>query len=401
MSDLQKKNQKYMMDLITDSIISKAEYLEESIADPKLLRQNIEELYLSDSLMGQELRKLTGQNPDITKYKYFPLAPSSYSNSSDLSTTAAIMTLLYENRNNSNSIEVKIAANIIADQVTEKLFGQGANRGKDGYMIREACQTAMQAFLKENPGITAHDLINSENLPELINELATDIHKKTKYTTVGLVSGGIYLPEGALTEEMIGKMAKQMHDSYKFSKAELEEIHALAQGIGQNLFSGGEKGKRKEDTALIFESLKDVISEMKKEHGGIEVADILKQKRTELIGKVDSGYFSVTRTGLTKEYYQNTKYTTVGLASGGIYLDPARSKDPNFFSAVKEFIVGLTGNDIVKKEKSLQPETTAERIKKMVGEVVNSSVEEHISNKSSSQTFAPPSRSSRTSELVK
>jgi len=401
MSDLQKKNQKYMMDLITDSIISKAEYLEESIADPKLLRKNIEELYLSDSLMGQELRKLTGQNPDITKYKYFPLAPSSYSNSSDLSTTAAIMTLLYENRNDSNSIEVKIAANIIADQVTEKLFGQGANRGKDGYMIREACQTAMQAFLKENPGITAHDLINSENLPELINELATDIHKKTKYTTVGLVSGGIYLPEGALTEEMIGKMAKQMHDSYKFSKAELEEIHALAQGIGQNLFSGGEKGKRKEDTALIFESLKDVISEMKKEHGGIEVADILKQKRTELIGKVDSGYFSVTRTGLTKEYYQNTKYTTVGLASGGIYLDPARSKDPNFFSAVKEFIVGLTGNDIVKKEKSLQPETTAERIKKMVGEVVNSSVEEHISNKSSSQTFAPPSRSSRTSELVK
>lgn len=65
MSDLQKKNQKYMMDLIIDSIISKAEYLEESIADPKLLRKNIEELYLSDSLMGQELRKLTGQNPDI------------------------------------------------------------------------------------------------------------------------------------------------------------------------------------------------------------------------------------------------------------------------------------------------------------------------------------------------
>ena len=95
------------------------------------------------------------------------------------------------------------------------------------------------------------------------------------------------------------------------SKAELEEIHALAQDIGQNLFSGGEKGKRKEDTALIFESLKDVILEIKKEHGGIEVADILKEKRTELVGGVESGYFSTTRTGLTKEYYQNTSYTTV------------------------------------------------------------------------------------------
>ncbi len=166
-------------------------------------------------------------------------------------------------------------------------------------------------------------MINSENLPELVSELATDINKKTKYTTVGLVSGGIYLPERAITEETVSKITKQMHDSYKFSKAELEEIHELAQGIGHNLFSGGEKGKRKEDTILIFESLKEVISEMKKEYGGIEVADILKEKRAELIGKVDAGYFSVTRTGLTKEYYQNTSYTTVGLASGGVYLDQA------------------------------------------------------------------------------
>lgn len=402
MSDLQKKNQTYMMDLITDSIISKAEYLGESISDPKLLRKNIEELYLSDSSMGIELRKLTSQNPDIVKYKSFPVASSTYNNTSDLSTTAAIMTLLYENRNDSNSIEAKMAANIIADQVTEKLFGQGANRGKDGYMIREACQTAMQAFLKGNPGITPHDLINSENLPELVSELATDINKKTKYTTVGLVSGGIYLPEGAITEEIVGKMTKQINDSYRFSKAELEEIRELATGIGHNLFSGGEKGKRKEDTALIFESLKEVISEMKKEHGGIEVADILKEKRAELIGKVDSGYFSVTRTGLTKEYYQNTSYTTVGLASGGIYLDPARAKDPNFLSVVKEFIAGLVGSDIAKKEKSLQPEITAgKNLKKLVGEVVSSSVEEHVSGKRSSQIFSPKSRSSSQSQILK
>jgi len=402
MSDLQKKNQKYMMDLITDSIISRAEYLGDLTSDPKLLRKNIEELYISDSPMGAELRKLTSQNPDIVKYKSFPLASSTYNNTSDLSTTGAIMTLLYENRNDSNNIQAKLAANVIADQVTEKLFGQGANRGKDGYMIREACQMAIQVFLKENPEITAHGLVNRENLPELVSELAADIHKKTKYTTAGLVSGGIYLPDGAITEELLGRIAKQMNDSYHFSKAELEEIREVAHGIGYNLFSGGEKGKRKEDTALIFESLKEVILEIKKEHRGIEVADILKEKRAELVGGVDSGYFSVTRTGLTKEYYQNTSYTTVGLASGGIYLDPSRSKDPNFLSVVKEFIAGLVGSDIAKKEKTVQGEITTEKsLKELVGAVVSSSVEGHISSKGSSQTFSQKPRSSSQSQVAK
>lgn len=147
--------------------------------------------------------------------------------------------------------------------------------------------------------------------------------------------------------------------------------------------------------------MKEVILEIKKEHGGIEVADILKEKRAELVGGVDSGYFSVTRTGLTKEYYQNTSYTTVGLASGGIYLDPSRSKDPNFLSVVKEFIAGLVGSDIAKKEKTVQPEITTEKsLKKLVGAVVSSSVEEHVSSKGSSQTFSQKPRSSSQSQVL-
>jgi hypothetical protein len=117
---------------------------------------------------------------------------------------------------------------------------------------------------------------------------------------------------------------------------------------------------------------------------------------------VDSGYFSVTRTGLTKEYYQNTSYTTVGLASGGIYLDPSRSKDPNFLSVVKEFIAGLVGSDIAKKEKTVQGEITTEKsLKELVGAVVSSSVEGHISSKGSSQTFSQKPRSSSQSQVAK
>jgi len=108
------------------------------------------------------------------------------------------------------------------------------------------------------------------------------------------------------------------------------------------------------------------------------------------------------RVSYTKEYYQNTRYTTVGLASGGIYLDPSRSKDPNFLSVVKEFIAGLVGSDIAKKEKTVQGEITTEKsLKKLVGAVVSSSVEGHISSKGSSQTFSPKPRSSNQSQVAK
>jgi hypothetical protein len=380
MSVLKEQNQKYMMDLITDSIISKAEYLGEPLSDPVLLRQNIEKIYMSDSLVGEELRKSISQNPDSIKYKYFPVASDSYKNTSDLSTTSAVMTVLYENRNDSNNIQVKLAANIIADQVTEKLFDQGSGRGKDGRMIREACQVAIQDFLKENPGIAAHDLLNSKNLPELVDELAIDIRKKTKYTPVGLALGGIYLPEGAITEELTTRMTKQINNSYLFSKSELEQIQGMTKEIAQNLFQGGEEGRRKEDTKLIFESLKDVILEIKKERGGIDVTDVLKEKREELVGKVDVGYFSTSRTGLTEKYYQNTSYTTVGLASGGVYLDSAKSKNPMFLSAVKEFITTLIGEDLSKQEKSVQAISGKPKsLKGMVDEVVSHGVEGYVS----------------------
>jgi len=394
MSILKEQNQKYMMDLIADSIISKAEYLGEPLSDPVLLRQNIEKIYISDSLVGEELRKSVSQNPDSVKYKYFPVASDSYKNTSDLSTTSAVMTVLYENRNDSNNIQVKLAANIIADQVTEKLFDQGSGRGKDGRMIREACQVAIQDFLKENPSIAVHDLINSKNLPELVDELAIDIRKKTKYTTVGLASGGIYLPEGAITEELTARMTKQINNSYLFSKSELEQIRGMTKEIAQNLFQGGEEGRRKEDTKLIVESLQDVILEIKKERGGIDVTDVLKEKREELVGKVDVGYFSTSRTGLTEKYYQNTSYTTVGLASGGVYLDSAKSKNPVFLSAVKEFIMTLIGEDPSKQEKSVQAISDKPKsLKGMVGEVVPQGVEEHVSSKSG---IKPPKQRSTT-----
>ena len=199
---------------------------------------------------------------------------------------------------------------------------------------------------------------------------------------MGLASGGIYLPEGAITEELTTRMTKQINNSYLFSKSELEEIQGITKESAQNLFQGGEEGWRKEDTKLIFESLKDVILEIKKELGGIDVTDVLKEKREELVGKVDVGYFSTSRTGLTEKYYQNTNYTTVGFASGGVYLDSAKSKNPTFLSAVKEFITTLIGEDLSKQEKSVQAISGKPKsLKVMVGEVVPPDVEGHVSSR--------------------
>ncbi|MFK7973240.1 MAG: pentapeptide repeat-containing protein, partial [Rickettsiaceae bacterium] len=97
MSVLKEQNQNYMLDLIVDSIASRAEYLGGELLDPVLLRQNIEKLYIGDTPMGKELREAISQNPDSIKYKNFPVAVDSYKNTKDLLTTSAVMTLLYEN----------------------------------------------------------------------------------------------------------------------------------------------------------------------------------------------------------------------------------------------------------------------------------------------------------------
>jgi hypothetical protein len=60
----------------------------------------------------------------------------------------------------------------------------------------------------------------------------------------------------------------------------------------------------------------------------------------------------------------------------------AKSKNPMFLSAVKEFITTLIGEDLSKQEKSVQAISGKPKsLKGMVGEVVPTGVEGYVSSK--------------------
>ena len=113
------------------------------------------------------------------------------------------------------------------------------------------------------------------------------------------------------------------------------------------------------------------------------------------------GYFSTARTGLTEKYYQATSYTTVGLASGGVYLDSEKSKKSSFVSTLKEFVVTLIGDDLSKQGKSLQAlkSNKSKSIKGMVDEVISRDIEEHVSSSKGVKSLPRKSRVTSKSQI--
>ncbi|AIF80896.1 hypothetical protein I862_01665 [endosymbiont of Acanthamoeba sp. UWC8] len=137
---------------------------------------------------------------------------------------------IYQNLDNPQDIELIIVFDMIADKITQNLFGEGENRGVDGYNIR----LMMKEVIKELSGQS----INVENLIEIkegelklssksekiVGEVvfnswgkgnATGLSKifydASKYTGAGLVSGGIYLPEEAFNEQLENAVKDQLN----------------------------------------------------------------------------------------------------------------------------------------------------------------------------------------------
>ncbi|WP_039457212.1 pentapeptide repeat-containing protein [Candidatus Jidaibacter acanthamoebae] len=137
---------------------------------------------------------------------------------------------IYRNLDNPKVIELIIVSDMIADKITQNLFGEGENRGVDGYNIR----LMMKEVIKELSGQS----INVENLIEtkegelklssksekIVGEVifnswgkgnATGLSKifydASKYTGAGLVSGGIYLPEEAFNEQLENAVKDQLN----------------------------------------------------------------------------------------------------------------------------------------------------------------------------------------------
>jgi uncharacterized protein YjbI with pentapeptide repeats len=315
------------------------------------LEAKLHDLYHDNTKAGKEFRKVIEASPtDLTGIK-LPLDTGKYSHVADYKgKTANMLDLIYQNRKNPDNIANNITANIIADKVVKELFHEGSNRGQDGLAIRKMVANSIEKIVKDNPGITHEAILQSENFKDMLKLLERGIGAVTQYTNLGLATGGIQLKPGAIDEKLTNKVATNIGDATKFSKEELAQMRAIAEGVGQNIY-----GSRTDEVRLVFEGIKDMVYKIKVEHGGRDMATLLEKERDELIGKpeVKGGYLYGNHqpaTGFTAAYHSAStsakNYTSAGKLTGGIKLTEETAKNPEMLMQVKEVISATLKGDL-------------------------------------------------------
>ena len=100
----------------------------------------------------------------------------------------------------------------------------------------------------------------------------------------------------------------------KLNENELTIIQTMRQKIGTNLFADGANkgGARENDTKLIDYQLQKTFLEIKRENKGVDMSETINQQIDKMVGTVEKGWSTTTRTGLTELYYQNSSYTNAG-----------------------------------------------------------------------------------------
>lgn len=307
-------------------------------AKSKNLEATLRDLYRDDTKVGEEFRKTIEANPTELTNSNLPLDTGQYSHVADYrGRTANMLDVIYHNRENPTNIANNITANIIADEVIKGLFDEGNNRGQDGQAIRRMVTTSLENIIKDNPEITSKTILESENFKNMIHSMTEELRLETSYTLAGKLTGGIQLKAEVENDSLTAKLTTHIKEAVKFSKDEVEQIQAIAEGIGKNIY-----GSRKEDYNLVLAGVKDMVYEIKTEHGGVDISALLENKRDKIIGtvEVDKGYFynSYSYTGLTKVYQAASPNTTAGAITGGVMLDDTTHKNPGLLTQIKEEI---------------------------------------------------------------
>jgi uncharacterized protein YjbI with pentapeptide repeats len=345
-TDAQKEN---VINKAVDGIAERAMHLERQTLSPAskvVLANTIRELS-RNPIIGEYLANTLEATPlDITE-KNFPIRREMLSHVSEYQgTTGSLMSDLYENRENVNSIRNVVIATMMADKITEKLFGAGDNRALEGHMIQEMMKSAIDQFAVDNPKIDTTQLLTSDKGNQLVEDISNELRSKSKYTKAGLVTSGIHITKEVFNIALTNRCKVRMNDAlgqYKFNAQELEGISKLSNKIAHNLFGVGADSNRKDDSDLILQSLKEVFYQVKKEKNGADLSNILDKASVQaMAGSVDKGMFTTTRTGLTELYYNSAHYTKAGYISGGIYLDEKNIVNTSFLDSIKSLIHPIT-----------------------------------------------------------
>ena len=196
------------LNLMLDAMVNKAKLSSAPILDEKAFREKITEIYKSNTPIGAKMREDLTNDPHIISQGGFPITGQTHY--SDLSKAGSAITVLYNSKNDITSIESKLSTNLIADKISENLFQKGDNRGADAVLIRSLMQDSITEFVKDNPTFKASNVVGHPNFDKMLTNITETIRAETKSTTVGKLSGGIYLPKESVSEELTNSIKKQL-----------------------------------------------------------------------------------------------------------------------------------------------------------------------------------------------
>ena len=97
-------------------------------------------------------------------------------------------------------------------------------------MINQMLKSIVSEYSKENPD-NINNFLEPKNLEKLASNIASTLNSKSKYTGVGTITGGIYLPKEIFNE--------QLKDNFKNEFENINKLNVLkeAKHIVSNLDS--------------------------------------------------------------------------------------------------------------------------------------------------------------------
>lgn len=314
------QNREKIGEEIANKLVAKAKSQDIDLTKEEIaaLKKEVVRLYTDKSEIGERFRGAIASDYKQLTSGDFPQKTESIKNTADYQGKASNhLTMLYDNIKTPEKMEAALVADILAQQVNKDLFAQGANRGKDGLEIRKALEVAISEFTKES-GMSARDILSDPNKDKVMQEITENIRSKTKYTNVGMASGGIYLPEGAISEDMSKRFAMKMNIAFgdnAISSKEKEQIADMANAIATNIFGPNAKNTHSKDIEQITAMLETSFYKLKKDNPQMDLGATIAANKDKLVGALDRGYLGTTGTGLTKDFYDNATYTGKALSS--------------------------------------------------------------------------------------
>ena len=370
------ENSKRILNKVSDSVASSASGKDKplSIDEKNSLRAEVDRIYNMDNSIGEKFRKsLQEFHPSINIFAARLQISTSVSNISDYKgKTSTVLQTLFENKTNPQNLEKTLVANHIADDISERLFKEGNNRGADALEIRKGINKAITHYLAQNDSLNPMSLIENEKYEEMISALSNDVLEQTAFTALGMAanvatfgnSDRVQLKTNAINNDLIHKMKRQMNRHTGVLGVDKKKtnivIEEMAQEIGSNLFGTGAQGRRSEDVAMISEALHEVVRELELESGGRDFTEILQEKKSEIVGGVNKGWLVRTsRTGLTEAFYKASENTTankifLGLKGGVQFSKKSITGSSKFMDSVRKFIENLIPKSLLKPIKKTQ-----------------------------------------------